>query len=118
MPAKRHIADPTIVRCPEVLASSSGDSNVALLEGACLLGRSASGEVTALSSMAKAFASSAVASACSASTLSGAVKAAGAALWLVREPLGVNAGCSGLTEALVSCSGERRGYCRLPWQTL
>ena len=53
MPASKSTAEPTIARCPEVLANSSGDSKVSLPETPDLLGRSALDELTALSKKAK-----------------------------------------------------------------
>lgn len=58
MPASKSIADPTMARCPEVLASSSGDSKVSLPETPDLLGRSALDEMTALSNRANVSAAS------------------------------------------------------------
>ena len=59
MPASNSIADPTIARCPEVLANSSGDSKVSLPETPDTLGRSALDELTALSNRANLLSASA-----------------------------------------------------------
>lgn len=111
MLASKNMADPTMARCPEVLANSSGDSKVSLPETPVLLGRSAVDNLAALSNEANASSASVEQplSACCVSWLPGAETAAGVACRTESACLRWGLEFVDLREALILCAKDKRG---------
>ena len=117
MLASKSMADPTMARCPEVLANSSGDSKVSLPETPDLLGRSAVDNLAALSNEANASSASVgqlLSACCRVSWLPGAEIAAGVTFRTVSACLRWVLESVDLREALVICATDKRGCKLLP----